>query len=120
MDPNVCNLFDEVLKCVDDMESRSSECWECRTDADSAARQQRDDEVEQCLLPLEGLIAAHQECAVATDLRFAPLEALTAAQQEHAAQVDRRLESLEVFSATHYSATVVTDNCGVSLQRPHL
>jgi uncharacterized coiled-coil protein SlyX len=70
MDPNTRNMFDEMLKRLDDMETRSSERWECwekRFCDSSVERQERDTVVDERLTSLETFASAQYSAAVVTD-----------------------------------------------------
>jgi hypothetical protein len=108
MEPNARNMFDVVLKRLDDMESRSSERWERwekRCDDDAAARQTRDAAVDQRLGSLEAFVSAFPECAVVEDRRLGLLE-------QRAASEHRRVAHLEDFAHAQYTAASVADSWG--------
>lgn len=91
MEPNARNMFDVVLKWLDDMEARSSEHWERwekRHDDDTVARTTCDAAVDRRLVCLEEFVTAYPERATEVDRR-------SASQHRRVEAVDLRVAQLE-------------------------
>jgi DNA repair exonuclease SbcCD ATPase subunit len=115
MEPNARNMFDVVLKRLDDMESRSSERWERwekRCDDDAAARQTRDAAVDQRLGSLEAFVSAFSERAAAEDRRLGLLEQRAASEHRRVEEIDLRVTHLEDFAHAQYTTASVADSWG--------